>query len=38
MGDLNSEIKANVELVKEKKKINASDTSQFIKVLGDDVK
>ncbi len=38
MGDLNSEIRANVELVKEKKKINSSDTTQFIKVLGDDVK
>lgn len=38
MGDLQSEILANVELVKEKKKINSGDTIQFIKVLGDDVK
>ena len=38
MGDLNSEIKANIELVKEKKRMNASDTVQFMKVLGEDVR
>ena len=38
MGDLNSEITANIDLVNEKKKINSSDTDQFIMVLGDDVK
>jgi hypothetical protein len=38
MGDLHSEITANIELVSEKRKINASDTNQFIKVLGEDVR
>ena len=38
MGDLHSEIRANIELVKEKKRMNASDTSQFMKVLGEDVR
>ena len=38
MGDLHSEIKANIELVKEKKKSNATDTVQFVKVLGEDVR
>ena len=38
MGDLHSEIKANIELVKEKKRMNASDTVQFMKVLGEDVR
>jgi predicted metal-dependent hydrolase len=27
MGDLNGEIKANIELVKEKKKLNSSDSA-----------
>lgn len=38
MGELHSEIKANVELVKEKKRLNASDTRQFIHILGEDVR
>ena len=38
MGDLHAEIAANIDLVNEKKKLNSSDTLQFINVLGDDVK
>ena len=38
MSDLHSEIKANIELVAEKKRINAADTQQFIRVLGEDVR
>ena len=37
MSDLHSEIRANIDLVSEKKKLNAPDTKQFIKVLGEDV-
>lgn len=38
MGDLHSEIYANIDLVKEKKRLNAPDTNQFVKILGEDVK
>ncbi|CDW82019.1 UNKNOWN [Stylonychia lemnae] len=38
MGDLHNEIYANIDLVKEKKRLNAPDTNQFVKILGEDVK
>ena len=38
MSDLHSEIKANIDLVKEKKRMNAPDTVQFTRVLGEDVR
>ena len=38
MGDLNSEIVANVEIVKEKKRSGSGDTMQFVEVLGEDVR
>eukprot|EP00347_Sterkiella_histriomuscorum_P013580 403364170 len=38
MGDLHSEIHANIDLVREKKRLNAPDTNQFVSILGEDVK
>lgn len=38
MGDLHKEIHANIDLVREKKRLNAPDTNQFVKILGEDVR
>lgn len=38
MGDLIIEINSNVDLVHEKRRSNAQDTRQFIRVLCEDVK
>jgi hypothetical protein len=38
MGDLHTEIHANIDLVREKKRLNAPDTNQFVKILGEDVR
>jgi hypothetical protein len=38
MGDLHTEIGANVDLVREKRRLNAPDTDQFINILGEDVR
>ena len=38
MSDLHQEIHANIDLVKEKRRLNAPETNQFIKILGEDVK
>lgn len=38
MEELGSELKANVDLVREKRRISAPDTKQFVKILAEDVK
>ena len=38
MNDLHVEIKSNIDLVQEKKRVNAKDTGQFIRVLSEDVR
>lgn len=38
MSDLHNEIHANIDLVREKRRLNAPDTNQFVKILGEDVR
>jgi hypothetical protein len=38
MSDLHVEIRSNIELVNEKRRLNASDTNQFVRVLCEDVR
>ena len=38
MSDLHVEIRSNIELVNEKRRINAADTNQFVRVLCEDVR
>lgn len=38
MVDLHVEIKSNIDLVQEKKRVKAADTVQFIRVLSEDVR
>jgi galactitol-specific phosphotransferase system IIB component len=38
MNDLHVEIKSNIDLVQEKKRLQAKDINQFIRVLCEDVK
>lgn len=38
MQDLYNEIAANIDIVREKRRVSSPDAAQFVKVLGEDVR